>query len=206
MNSETSQSIPGTTETKHVLVPGTVERILRHELHHVRSHWCWFLFLGILLLVCGVMALTFPFVAATAAMSVLSIVLLVAGVATIIGSFWTGKWSGFLVQLLMGMLYVAAGFVVSERPLVSILLVTIYVAVSFMVMGVFRILAALTIRFPQWGWTLLNGAVTFLVGLSIYRHLSLSAAWVVGLLVGVELLFSGLNWIMLSMEIRKIPQ
>jgi uncharacterized membrane protein HdeD (DUF308 family) len=152
------------------------------------------------------MALTFPFVAATAAMSVLSIVLLVAGVATIIGSFWTGKWGGFLVQLLIGMLYLAAGFVVSDRPLVSLLLVTIYVAVSFMVMGVFRILAALMIRFPQWGWTLLNGAVTFLVGLSIYRHLPLSAVWVVGLLVGVELLFSGLNWIMLSMEIRKIPK
>jgi uncharacterized membrane protein HdeD (DUF308 family) len=189
-----------------IVSPVTVEQVVKHELQHVRSQWCWFLFLGILLLVSGVMALTFPFVAATAAMSVLSIVLLVAGVATIIGSFWTGKWSGFLVQLLMGMLYVAAGFVVSERPLVSILLVTIYVAVSFMVMGVFRILAALTIRFPQWGWTLLNGAVTFLVGLSIYRHLPLSLVWVVGFLVGVELLFSGLNWIMLSMEIRKIPK
>ena len=189
-----------------IVSPATVEQVVKHELQHVRSQWCWFLFLGILLLVCGVMALTFPFVAATAAISVLSIVLLVAGVATIIGSFWTGKWSGFLVQLLIGMLYLAAGFVVSDRPLVSLLLVTIYVAVSFMVMGVFRILAALTIRFPQWGWTLLNGAVTFLVGLSIYRHLPLSAVWVVGLLVGVELLFSGLNWIMLSMEIRKIPK
>ncbi len=186
--------------------PVTVEQVVKHELQHVRSQWCWFLLLGILLLVCGVMALTFPFVAASVAISALSIVLLVAGVATIIGSFWTGKWSGFLVQLLMGMLYLAAGFVVSERPLFSILLVTIYVAVSFMVMGVFRILAALMIRFPQWGWTLLNGAVTFLVGLSIYRHLPLSLVWVVGLLVGVELLFSGLNWIMLSMEIRKIPK
>ncbi len=186
--------------------PVTVEQVVKHELQHVRSQWCWFLCLGILLLVCGVMALTFPFVAASVAISALSIVLLVAGVATIIGSFWTGKWSGFLVQLLMGMLYLAAGFVVSERPLFSILLVTIYVAVSFMVMGVFRILAALMIRFPQWGWTLLNGAVTFLVGLSIYRHLPLSLVWVVGLLVGVELLFSGLNWIMLSMEIRKIPK
>ena len=186
--------------------PAAVEQIVKHELHHVRSQWCWFLFLGILLLLCGVMALAFPFVASVAAISVLSIVLLVAGVATIVGSFWTGKWSGFLVQLLVGMLYLAAGFVVSERPFVSIVLVTIYVAVSFMVMGVFRILAALMIRFPQWGWTLLNGAVTFLVGLSIYRHLPISAVWVVGLLVGVELLFSGLNWIMLSMEIRKIPK
>ena len=161
--------------------------------------------LGILLLVCGVVALTFPFVAATAAISVLSIVLLVAGVATIIGSFWTGKWSGFLVQLLMGMLYVAAGFVVSERPLVSILLVTIYVAVSFMVMGVFLNLAALTVRFPQWGYAPerrghFPGRPVDLSPSSVQRGVGSGLAGRSGSL------FSGLNWIMLSMEIRKIPK
>jgi len=192
-------------ETQNV-APATVVTVVKHELHHVRAQWCWFLFLGILMLVSGLLALTFPFFASVAAISALSIILMVAGVATIIGSFWTGKWSGFLVNLLVGMLYVAAGFVVSDRPLVSILLLTIFVAVSFMVMGLFRILAALTIRFPQWGWTLLNGAVTFVLGLAIYRQLPYSAVWVIGLLVGVELLFSGWTWIMLSLEIRKIPK
>ena len=181
------------------------EKIVLHELHHVRSHWWWFLLLGCLLLICGTMALVFPFVASVAAISALSIVLLVAGVATLVGSFFTGKWSGFLVNVLVGMLYLAAGFVVSERPLLSILMVTVYLAVSFMVMGLFRVFAALTVRHPQWGWTLLNGCVTFLLGLAIYRHLPVDAVWVIGLLVGIELLFSGWAWIMLSLEIRRIP-
>jgi len=206
MNSETPHSNPETSGIGDVLLPAVVERILvRHELHHVRSHWWWFLLLGVLLLVCGTLALAFPFIGSVVAISVLSAVLLVAGVAMLVGAFWAGKWSGFLVNILVGLLYLAAGFVVSEKPMVSILVVTIYVAVSFMVMGVFRILAALTIRFPQWGWTLLNGCVTFLVGLIIYRHWPTDAVWVIGLLVGLEMIFSGWTWIMLSMEIKRIP-
>jgi uncharacterized membrane protein HdeD (DUF308 family) len=205
MNSEPSQSTSGTAETMHVLAPAAVERIMRHELHHVRAHWWWFLLLGSLLLLCGTVAIAFPIITSVFAISLLSIVLLVAGVATLVGAFWTGKWSGFLVHVLVGLLYIAAGFVVSERPLLSILLVTVYVAVSFMVMGIFRVMAAMMIRFPQWGWTLLNGCVTFLVGLVIYRNLQVNAPWVIGLLVGLEMLFSGWAWIMLALMIRRIP-
>jgi uncharacterized membrane protein HdeD (DUF308 family) len=196
------QEVPGGSDEK--LSP--IESIFKHELHHVRGHWHWFLFLGILMLVGGVLAVTFPFVASEAAISVLSVILQVAGLITIVGSFWTGKWGGFLVHVLVGMLYLAAGFVITERSIISILLATIYVAMSFMVMGLFRILAALSIRFPQWGWMLLNGAITFLVGLAIYRNLPDSAVWVIGLLIGVELIFSGWTWIMLAMEIRRIPK
>jgi len=161
--------------------------------------------LGILMLVGGVFALTFPLIASVAAIGVLAVVLQVAGLATIISAFWAGKWGGFLVHMLVGMLYLAAGFVITEQPLVSVVVATLYIAVSFMVMGLFRVLASLTIRFPQWGWALLNGAVTFIVGLAIYRHLPNSAVWVIGLLVGVELVFSGWTWIMLALDIRKIP-
>jgi uncharacterized membrane protein HdeD (DUF308 family) len=205
MSSQTDPSITATSVTAQVLGPTAVESCIRHELHHVRSHWWWFLALGILLLVSGTLGLVFPLVASVVAIQFLSILLLVVGVATLVGAFWTGRWGGFLVQILVGILYVAAGFVISDRPLLSILLVTYYVAVMFMAMGVFRIMAAMVIRFPQWGWTLLNGCVTLLVGLVIYRHLPMNAAWVIGLLVGLEMIFSGWAWIMLSLEIKKIP-
>ncbi|MGA2621428.1 MAG: HdeD family acid-resistance protein [Thermoguttaceae bacterium] len=189
-----------------VAVATASERRVGHELQHLRSSWCWMLLLGILLVVCGTTALVFPIITSVAAINVLAVVLMIAGVATIIGSFWIGKWSGILVHLLVGILYLAAGFVVTERPLVSILMVTIFVAISFMVMGAFRILAALLIRFPQWGWALLNGTMTFLAGLVIYRHLPVSALWVIGLLVGLEMLLNGWTWMMLSLELRRIPK
>jgi uncharacterized membrane protein HdeD (DUF308 family) len=85
-------------------------------------------------------------------------------------------------------------------------MLTFFLAISFMVLGAFRTVGALIIRFPQWGWALLNGTITFLCGLVIYRHLPLDALWVIGLLVGLEMLFNGWTWIMLSIEVRKIPK
>jgi uncharacterized membrane protein HdeD (DUF308 family) len=178
---------------------------VRHELHHLRSSWCWFLSLGVLLVLCGATALIFPVISSVAAIMVLAVTLMVAGVATIIGSFWAGKWSGFLVQLLVGILYVAAGFVVTDRPLISTIVVTVFISVSFIAMGGFRALAALIIRFPQWGWALLNGVITLLAGIVIYRNLPVDAFWVVGLLVGLEMLFNGWTWIMLALELRNLP-
>lgn len=192
-------------ETKQVLAPAAAEAAIRHELHHVRLHWWWFILLGCLLLFCGTLALAFPFVASLVAISALSIILMVAGVATLVGSFWAGRWSGFLVQLLVGILYLAAGFVVSERPLKSVLAATMFVAVMFMVIGMFRVVAAMVLRFPEWGWALLSGCVTFLAGLVVYRHLPLDAVWVIGLLVGLEMIFNGWTWIMLALEIKQIP-
>jgi uncharacterized membrane protein HdeD (DUF308 family) len=148
----------------------------------------------------------FPVLASVAATVALAVVLMVAGVATIIGSFWAGKWGGLLVQLLVGLLYLAGGFMMSERPVLAIVFVTLFIAMSFIVIGAFRTLAALLIRFPQWGWALLNGVVTFLCGMIIYRHMPLDALWVIGLLVGIEMLLSGWTWIMLSQEIRRIPK
>ena len=83
---------------------------------------------------------------------------------------------------------------------------TVFLAVLFMVLGVFRASAALVIRFPQWGWALLNGVITFLLGLIIYRHLPTSGLWVIGLLVGLEMLFNGWTWIMLGLEVRCVSK
>jgi uncharacterized membrane protein HdeD (DUF308 family) len=161
--------------------------------------------LGILLMICGTAAIVFPPISSLVAVTALSIVLLVAGVAMIVGAFWTGKWSGFLIHLLVGILYVAGGMVIADRPLVSTLLITMFLAISFMVMGIFRAVGAMVLRFPQWGWALMNGLVTFLLGLIIYRHLPLDAFWVIGVLVGIEMLLNGWTWIMLSTMVRRQP-
>ena len=76
---------------------------------------------------------------------------------------------------------------------------------QILVVGVFRIVVALVERFPQWGWALLNGVVTLLAGIIIYDSFPVSAFWVIGLLVGLELLFNGWTWIMTSIAVKNIP-
>src|SRR5262245_32110143 len=193
------------TDVSRSIIPST----LRQEFRHLRASWWWLLLLGILLVVCGTAALVFPaltIMTSFAAVVVLGVALMVAGLATIIASFWAGKWSGLLVQLLIGILYVVAGFCIADSPGRSAELLTLFLASLFIVAGAFRAVAALVIRFPHWGWTLLNGIVTLLCGFIIYRHFPEASLWVIGVLVGLDMLFQGWMWIMLSVAVRNIPE
>ena len=155
---------------------GPVETCSLHaEFRHLRSYWVCFLSMGILLVLCGTVAMAFPVLTSFAAVVVLGTCLMIAGLATIITALWAGRWSGLLPQLLIGILYVMVGFLISDRPGVSALMLTSFVAAFFIVAGVFRIAAALALRFTHWGWALLNGAVTLLCGVVIYRHYPESA-------------------------------
>jgi uncharacterized membrane protein HdeD (DUF308 family) len=178
---------------------------LRSEFQHLRSDWWWMLLYGVLLTLCGTVAIVVPPLATGGVLIVLGVALMVGGVATIVLSFWAGKWSGLLLQLLVGVLYLVAGFAIFDTPIRAALVMTLFIAALFIVVGAFRALAAMMVRFPHWGWALFNGIVTFLLGVIIYRHFPNSALWVIGLLVGVEMLFNGWTWIMLSLAIRKLP-
>ena len=186
----------------------TLADVLKHELQHLRSHWLWILLLGVLLVAGGTAAIVVPAVTVGTTFAVtifLGVLLMVGGVATIVSAFWIGKWSGFLVQLLVGLLYLACGFVMTEKPVASAVFLTVFIAVLFIVLGTFRTVGALALRYPQWGWSLLNGVVTLLAGLIIYRQPGTDVFWVIGLLVGLEMLFNGWTWIMLAIVLRNLP-
>ncbi len=182
---------------------------VHEEFQHLRGSWFWFLALGLLLVACGTTAIVVP--AATVGTSVfatifLGVTLMVAGAATIIMAFWAGRWGGLLLQVLVGILYIVVGYEISDKPLQGAALLTAFIAAMFVVLGLFRIVASLTVRFAHWGWALLNGVVTLLCGIVIYRHFPESALWVIGLLVGIEMLFHGWTWILLALALRDIPK
>lgn len=181
----------------------------RHELAHLTGHWWWLTLLGGLMVVGGTFAIICPAVMVGTSMFVpiaLGVVLMVSGAAMVISSFWAGRWSAFLLEVLVGLLYIACGFLLTSNPVIALVTLTLFIAVTFIVMGLFRTIAALVLRFPQWGWALLNGVVTLVAGMVIFRALPNAALWVIGLLVGLELLFHGWTWIMLSLGLRRLHQ
>lgn len=187
--------------------PLGLQGALAHELEHLGSNWIWFFLLGALLAFAGTAAIIVPAatVGTTFAVTIFfGVLLMVTGVATIVSAFWIGKWSGFLIQLLVGLVYLACGFLVTESPVKATVAFTVFLAVSFIVLGAFRCVGSLVVRFPGWGWSLLNGAITLLLGVIIFRQLPTDALWVIGLLVGIEMLFNGLTWIMLAMNLRTL--
>ena len=180
--------------------------IFGQDVERARKEWWMFLVLGIMLVIGGIVAIAYPCLTSVGAVMVLGIILIVSGVFTIIGAFWAGKWSALFLQLLIGIVYVMAGLVLRNTPVESTALVTMFLATFFIVGGLFRIVVSVVERFPQWGWAFVNGVITLLAGVVIFDSFPYSAFWLIGLLVGIELLFNGWTWIMLSLVIRQLPE
>jgi uncharacterized membrane protein HdeD (DUF308 family) len=173
-----------------------------HELHPLRDQWWCFLALGISLVVLGAAAVGSSFYATAGFVVFFGFLLLAGGAIQIVSSFWAGKWSGMLLHLLIGLLYGIVGLMVIDAPLESAIVLTKLIAIFLIVSGIFRIAAALVQRFPDWGWVMLNGGIALLLGLMINRQWPASGFWVIGLFVGIEMIFNGWAWIMLALGLK----
>jgi uncharacterized membrane protein HdeD (DUF308 family) len=189
------------------LLPGTGPSALAAEIQTIRQHWGWFLALGIAMVAVGTIAISWSCIATitVTATWLFGFFLIGGGIAEVVNSFWVGRWSGMLVHLLMGILYVLVGFIIISQPEDAAIRITLIISIFLMIAGVFRIVFALSERFTGWGWVLLNGGVTFFLGLLIYKQWPASGLWVIGLFLGIDLLFNGWAWIMLSIRLRRAP-
>lgn len=179
---------------------------LRHELNALRGNWIWFVVLGVALLVLGFIALGSVAIASLAAAVAIGMLLLLGGAAEVLGAFWCRGWSGFFLHLLSGVLSIVVGVLFLRAPVDALLALTLLVACFLMVSGIFKIVAALTYRFAAWGWSLASGIIDVILGVLIWQELPASALWVIGLFVGINLIFRGFNWIALGLVLRAMPR
>lgn len=189
------------------LSPNPNELLVRNELEALRANRLWFLILGIAMVVIGTFAIGWACIATVTVTAtwLFGFLLLASGIAEIVHSFWIGRWSGMLVHLLIGVLYALVGFLVIDQPVNAAVQVTLLIAIFLMVGGLFRIVLSVSERFTGWGWVLLNGGVTFLLGLMIYKQWPGSSLWVIGLFIGIDLIFNGWAWIGLWLGLRRLP-
>lgn len=178
-----------------------------HELPSLRAFRFWFLALGVAMVVLGTAAISWACIATitVTATWLFGFLLLAGGITEIINSFFAGRWSGTLIHLLIGILYAVVGFMIIEQPENSALQLTLIIAIFLIISGIFRIVFALSERFTGWPWVLLNGGVTLLLGLLIYKQWPASGLWVIGLFIGIEMIMNGWAWIMLSFALRRVP-
>jgi uncharacterized membrane protein HdeD (DUF308 family) len=172
----------------------------------VRRSWGWYLVVGIVLVVLGTIAIGSVFLMTIASVFFFGWILIVGGVIEVVHAFWHKRWAGFFLDLLTGILYVVAGWMMVTNPQESALLLTLLIAMFLVFEGVFRIVAALAVRYPHWGWVLLDGIVSLVLGILIWRQWPVSALWVIGLFVGIEMLLNGWSLVMLGLTGRTLPE
>jgi uncharacterized membrane protein HdeD (DUF308 family) len=179
---------------------------LRHELDALRGQWFWFVLLGVVLIVLGVIALGSVVIASLAAAVAIGGLLLLGGAAEVVGAFWCRRWSGFFLELLSGVLSIVVGLLFLRAPVGALAALTLLVACFLMAGGIFKIVAAVAYRFAAWGWSLASGVIDLILGVMIWQEWPASALWVIGLFVGINLVFRGFNWIALGRALRSLPR
>lgn len=170
----------------------------------IKKNWGWFLALGIALVLAGIAAIAFPLVSTIAAKVALGWIFLIGGALMILHAFSSPGWRGFLLGLLIGILYLAAGGWLAFFPFTGIITLTILLAAVFLAEGVLETIMAFRVRPHEgWGWLLLSGLIAVAAGVMIGLNLPSSAVWAIGLLAGINLLSTGVSFIAMALAGRR---
>lgn len=175
----------------------------RPAVEPLRSKSGWIVALGVVYVIAGLIALSSVVFATRVTVFVVGIMMLISGIAEVINSFQFKSWGKFLVWLLLGALYIVAGLVTFENPLLAAAVLTLLLGVALLVSGVMRIILAFSMREGMsWAWVALSGVVTLLLGLIILVHWPVSSLFVLGVLLGVDLLIIGIGWIFIGFGLK----
>lgn len=163
------------------------------------------IFLGVLTVIFGVMAVGAPLIMGVAVSMFVGFLLLGSGIARIVHALKSRQWGTGFWGTIIGLLGVAAGLLMIFRPIVGLMTLTLLLAIYFLVDGICEIIAAFKIKPDQgWGWVLFNGIIALLLGIMIWRQWPVSGAWAIGVLVGIHILITGWTMIILGTGARRI--
>jgi uncharacterized membrane protein HdeD (DUF308 family) len=175
----------------------------RSDIRPLRAKCGWIVTLGVIYLIAGLIALSSVALATVASVFVVGVMMLIAGVAEVINAFALKSWGNFLLWLALGLLYIVAGFVTFENPLLAAALLTLMLGVALVASGIMRIVLAISMRGSvPWIWVVFSGAITLLLGIVILAHWPVSSLYVLGIFLGIDLVFAGVGWILVGSGLK----
>lgn len=160
--------------------------------------------MGIVYVLAGFVAIGHPMISTYAVELVIGVILLVGGVISVVGSFFSGDWKRFLLILISGVLYLIVSYLLLKNPLEGVITLTILLAAFLLVEGIFKIIHAFQMKpTPNWGWLLISGIASLILGVLIYAEFPSSSTYILGLLVGIYFLINGFSMIMFSFAVKE---
>ena len=164
-----------------------------------------FMLTGIVLIVFGIIAIATPAVTGTAVTLVIGGVLLISGLVQLVQGWRAESWSSKLLPLILGLVTALCGMGVLAHPLLGLKFLTLLLIVFFVVEGIWKIIASFGFR-PASGWLLIltSGVISLVLGLLIWKQWPVSGLRAVGILVGIDLLMTGVSMIALAITVRRI--
>lgn len=182
-------------------------RSLGASLRPLADKWGWFIGLGVLFGITGIFALVTVVPATLVSVIWIGAFLLVAGIGETVAAFRFKEWGRFALWLLMGLAYIAAGILTFMNPLAAATSLTLIIGVAMVVAGIVRIWLGFSMKGASaWGLVVLAGVTSLLLGVMILAQWPASGLFVLGIFLGVDLLFSGAGWISTGLAIRRLTR
>lgn len=183
---------------------GPIESVVVTATPEMFHNWGWFLAFGIVLLLLGIAAIVRSFVATVASMVFFGWLLVFGSVLEFAHAFMVGNWAGFFLNLLIAILFGATGIAMLVKPMMSAEAITLVMSVFLLVGGLYQLISAMWLHLPGWGWHALNGVVASILGGVLLAQWPISGLWMIGLFLGIDLIFYGWAWIALALTLRRL--
>lgn len=165
----------------------------------------WSIALSVLMIAAGVLAIGVPGIAGVTVTAIVGWLLIFSGLLHLAFAWRAGRAGAVLWEILLGIVYGAIGFYMLANPQAGLASLTLAIAIYLLIEGVLEFVLSFQLRpAPGSGWLLVDGIVTLVLAVMIWSTWPSSALWVVGTLVGISMLFSGITRLMLSIAVRRI--
>jgi uncharacterized membrane protein HdeD (DUF308 family) len=178
---------------------------LSEAIDEIRSSWGLFLVLGILSTILGIGCIVFDVSATFATVLVFGWVLLISGVFALVQAFRAGTRSGFFLYLLSAVFRGMTGYLLIRYPVMGAEAITVMLASFFIVAGVFKAVGSGVVKLPRWGWAMVSGVVSTILGIMLLAQMPISGLWFIGFAIGVDLICDGIAVIGFATAIHRVP-
>lgn len=171
----------------------------------LRDNWGWFLGLGLVLLVFGLIAAANILTATVATIYWVGLLMIAAGVVELVHAFSVKGWGSSLLSILAAVVYAVAGWFAFANPVAAAGAMTLFLGIALVVTGVVRLVIGFQERpLTGWGWVVLSGIVTTLAGAIIISGWPANSVWVLGLFLAVDLIMQGITYIALGLSFKRL--
>jgi uncharacterized membrane protein HdeD (DUF308 family) len=182
---------------------GTSPTSLGAGIHALRAKWGWVVALGLFLMLCGVIAIGSMVAATVISVWVVGIMMVIAGAGEVVHGFAVKSWGKSLLWILLGLFYALAGVFAIMNPLLAASVFTLLLAFGLIASGIVRIYLAFHLKEGMpWGWVISSGLITLLLGVMILAQWPAASLWVLGMFLGIDMLFAGSSWLTMGLALR----
>ncbi|MGB5496711.1 MAG: HdeD family acid-resistance protein [Sedimenticolaceae bacterium] len=186
------------------MMADTLEKDMQQVADEVRANWGWLMAMGLALTALGAVGLYMAGALTVASLWWFGVLTIAGGVATLVDAFRAEGWKAKLWEMLIAVIYVAAGIVMLLNPGASAVWFTLFIAAFLFASGILRIITGFQIReqVKGWGWTVFGGVASTVLAIMIWAQWPVSGLWVIGMFIAIEMIMQGTSMISIALAAK----